>query len=261
MTRDRTAENVEQFYSSLSATGYDALKAGDDRQVWAAQLRPLLHRHAPGAATALDLGCGTGDSAAMLADFGLRVVGCDIATDMLESARRKYPHIHFRQADIRTVPPDLRGFDVVTMCGDIPNHLLSQADLVATLRGAVAALRVGGVLVMDANSDWTFEQLYGATTVLEYESDYFIWSRVGAATSDLSIYRLNLTRFSRQRSGWDRTDHVVEERFYPLADLKDAVRDSGAQVVETLGIRRGQVVDAATPDVVKWILLARRVAG
>ncbi|EBM0725437.1 class I SAM-dependent methyltransferase, partial [Salmonella enterica subsp. enterica serovar Senftenberg] len=146
VTRDRTAENVEQFYSSLSATGYDALKAGDDRQVWAAQLRPLLHRHAPGAATALDLGCGTGDSAAMLADFGLRVVGCDIATDMLESARRKYPHIHFRQADIRTVPPDLRGFDVVTMCGDIPNHLLSQADLVATLRGAVAALRVGGVL-------------------------------------------------------------------------------------------------------------------
>lgn len=257
MTSDPTADNSQAFYDSLSALGYDALKAGDDRRIWAAQLNGLLGQHMPDAITALDLACGTGDSTAMLADLGLRAVGCDLSVEMLARAGIKYPDLVFHQADIRSLPRAWEGFDVVTMCGDIPNHLLSEAELASAVGGAVAVLRPGGLLVLDANTHWTFETLYAGTTVLEYPNDFFVWNRTDLRTTGPGLYGLKLTRFSSRPHGWIRSDHVVAERFYSLATLQTVIEKSGASVVAALGVRMGQLVDVDTPNAIKWILLAR----
>lgn len=47
----------------------------------------------------LDLGCGTGQLTAQIAQSGATVVGIDNSPAMIEEARRSYPQLHFREAD------------------------------------------------------------------------------------------------------------------------------------------------------------------
>jgi len=44
----------------------------------------------------LDLGCGTGDLAYEISNYGASVVGLDYSKEMIEKARLKYPHINFQ---------------------------------------------------------------------------------------------------------------------------------------------------------------------
>ncbi|MEH7414944.1 methyltransferase domain-containing protein [Neobacillus drentensis] len=43
----------------------------------------------------LDLGCGTGDLAKQLSDYGSEITGVDRSEKMIEKAKKKYPTIHF----------------------------------------------------------------------------------------------------------------------------------------------------------------------
>lgn len=43
----------------------------------------------------LDVGCGTGDLAALIAEGGADVTGLDSSTEMVEAARKKYPQLRF----------------------------------------------------------------------------------------------------------------------------------------------------------------------
>ena len=43
----------------------------------------------------LDVGCGTGDLAALIAKQGATIIGIDSSKEMVEAAKQKYPHLHF----------------------------------------------------------------------------------------------------------------------------------------------------------------------
>ncbi len=47
----------------------------------------------------LDLGCGTGQLSAAIAELGAQVIGLDVSTEMLAQARAHYPKIEFVQGD------------------------------------------------------------------------------------------------------------------------------------------------------------------
>ncbi|MBV8255367.1 MAG: methyltransferase domain-containing protein [Chitinophaga sp.] len=49
--------------------------------------------------TILDLGCGTGELTAKLAETGANVTGLDASESMIASARKHFPNIHFEIAD------------------------------------------------------------------------------------------------------------------------------------------------------------------
>jgi ubiquinone/menaquinone biosynthesis C-methylase UbiE len=82
--------NISTFWSSR-APEYDAnaghgLHTAEEHQVWLQTLRDLLP---PAPADVLDLGCGTGFLAFLLAEIGHRVTGYDLADGMLAQARAK----------------------------------------------------------------------------------------------------------------------------------------------------------------------------
>ncbi|PTR21881.1 methyltransferase family protein [Rhodococcus sp. OK519] len=58
-----------------------------------------LVQESPTEGVVLDVGCGTGDVTADLADKGLDVLGIDPSIEMLSIARRKYPHLDFIHGD------------------------------------------------------------------------------------------------------------------------------------------------------------------
>jgi SAM-dependent methyltransferase len=72
-----------------------------------------------GPASVLDAGCGTGRVAIELARRGIEVVGVDVSTSMLETARRRAPDLRFEESDLVTLSLD-RVFDVVVLAGNVP---------------------------------------------------------------------------------------------------------------------------------------------
>ncbi|HEX5054423.1 MAG TPA: class I SAM-dependent methyltransferase [Planctomycetota bacterium] len=61
-------------------------------------------------AAVLDLGCGVGDVASLLAQRGARVVGVDANEELLAAARaRQLERVEFRTADLRALPDGLAG--------------------------------------------------------------------------------------------------------------------------------------------------------
>lgn len=118
-----------------------------------------------GVGSVLDVGCGTGSFACLLARRGVDVTGVDPAAASLEVARRKQyaDQVRWVLGDAATVVgPEV---DLVTMTGNVAQVFLSDEDWATTLRATTAALRPGGRLVFEVRvparegwREWNREQ-------------------------------------------------------------------------------------------------------
>src|SRR6059036_720011 len=108
----------------------------------------FLHRQP---ASLLDLGCGTGNHALILAKRGCRVTGIDSSAGMLRVARAKargQPNLVFVRADMRRF--DLgRTFDAAICMDGAYTHLLTERDLLAHLRTVRRHLNPDGVYAFE----------------------------------------------------------------------------------------------------------------
>lgn len=102
-----------------------------------------------GARSVLDVGCGTGTFACMLASRGIDVVGVDPAAAMLDVARGKpgADRVTWIHGDAATLPA--LNVDLATMTANVGQVFLTDVDFAATLRGIHDALRPGGYLVFE----------------------------------------------------------------------------------------------------------------
>jgi len=131
---------------------YDILHEDVDYAAECALLEKAFSRFLPGPPAALlDLGCGTGSHALILAERGHRVTGIDSSGGMLRVARRKArgrPNPAFVRADMRHF--DLgRTFDAAVCMDGAFTHLLTERDLLEHLRTVRRHLRPDGVYVFE----------------------------------------------------------------------------------------------------------------
>jgi SAM-dependent methyltransferase len=102
-----------------------------------------------GAQSVLDIGCGTGTFACLLARRGFDVTGIDPAAASLDVARRKpgADRVRWLAGDVTTLPP--LQVDLVTMTANVAQVFLTDEDWAAVLAAAWAALCPGGFLVFE----------------------------------------------------------------------------------------------------------------
>jgi SAM-dependent methyltransferase len=116
----------------------------------------VIRRHAPGARTVLDLGCGTGIHACAFAREGYQVTGLDRSVDMLAKARERRKQagangsgpVDFQQGDIRDFKLTHR-FDVVVALFHVISYLPANSDLEAAFARIREHLKPGGLLIFD----------------------------------------------------------------------------------------------------------------
>ncbi|KOT94137.1 methyltransferase type 11 [Streptomyces sp. NRRL F-4711] len=102
-----------------------------------------------GARSVLDIGCGTGVFALLLAGRGLETVGVDPAGACLDVARGKAGagRVRWILGDATSLPA-LR-VDLATMTANVAQEITGRSAWRGTLRGAYEALRPGGHLVFE----------------------------------------------------------------------------------------------------------------
>ncbi|MEV5354403.1 class I SAM-dependent methyltransferase [Streptomyces sp. NPDC052693] len=132
----------------------------------------LRIRQETGARRVLDIGCGTGVFALLLADRGIDVVGVDPAQAAIDVARAEpgSERVRWIRGDATALPP-LR-VDLATMTANVAQEIVDPDTWRQTLQGAREALRPGGHLVFETRDparraweEWTRENSYRVTEI------------------------------------------------------------------------------------------------
>ncbi len=186
--------------------------------------RIWLPRFAPGGHI-LDVCCGTGHLAGLLAARGYRVTGIDISPAMIRHARENVPAADFHTGDIAECPPPGE-FDAAVSTFDSLNHILGAERLQAAFANVGAALKPGAPFAFDVLFESAYQTHWGESFALVRDdhvltitgSGYDFRSRTGQCT---------VTMFRLLEGVWRRSDTVIEERCYLPEEIDEALRRAG----------------------------------
>jgi len=169
---------------------YDPLDPDrSDLGVYAAMVDEL------GARSVLDVGCGTGTFALMLAARGLEVTGVDPAEASLDVARGKAGADAVRWVHGDATSVGAVGVDVATMTGNVAQVFVTDQEWAETLDALHAALNPGGHLVFETRvpereawREWTRERTHDVTDVDEV-GPVETWTEVTDVAGELVTFR------------------------------------------------------------------------
>ncbi len=138
------------------AASYDLLYADKDYAAETAFVLDRLRAEVPDLHSVLELGCGTGAHAALMAERGIAVRGIDLSATMLkraEARRAAMPasvaaRLSFGPGDVRTFRHDQQ-FDAIVSLFHVMSYQTTDDDLQSALRTAWHHLRPGGVFLFD----------------------------------------------------------------------------------------------------------------
>lgn len=176
--------------------------------------------HLPGAATVLELGCGTGALLAGLAT-NYAVTGVDRSPEMLSVAARAVPGAPLLQADITAVTVPSR-FDVVICMFDTLNHVVTVDGWLAVFQRAHEHLADGGLFIFDVNTTGRLRRLFDAPPYLDEFDGTVVVMTVKPGRDGLALWETRI--FDRQA---DDVYKLYHERIYelglPLAQIRAAL--------------------------------------
>jgi SAM-dependent methyltransferase len=216
----------ERFYSADLAHVHDAA-FGEIARAGAAELIERLRRAGHHEGLVVDLGCGSGITAAALTQAGYDVLGVDVSPDLLALARRRAPDATFVEGSAFAVelPPavavaalgEVLGYDAT---GDVPGLLARARD----------ALQDGGLLLFDlaepgredAEPRRTWHAGRGWVLCLE-------------AAEHAGTLRRSITVFREDGTHYRRTDELHTLRLRDRAEILAALDAAGFAPPEILG--------------------------
>jgi SAM-dependent methyltransferase len=200
---------------------------------WAATFHraafPILERiwlpRVPAGAHILDVCCGNGHLAGLLAERGYRVTGVDQSAAMIDFARARVPAAEFHAADAAEFRPRGR-FDAAVSTFDSLNHILEPAVLAETFRRVAAVLEPGGTFAFDVLLEAAYHTGWAENGSIVAEDHALIMSGDGF-DDRMRLAHCRLTMFRLIDGAWRRSDSEVRERCYSIAEIDAALADAG----------------------------------
>ena len=226
-------------YDAL-ADSYDTLMADGSYRKRADFLEKQFRKSRIPVRTVLDLACGTGTIACLLAERGYQVTATDGSEEMLMEAREKTDG-----TDILYLCQDMRAFElygtvraVVSTC-DTMNYLLTRSDFIQTVRLVNNYLDPGGLFIFDLNTLYKFREVMGNTTIAESGEDAsFIWDNFFDEETGRNEY--DLTLFIRREDGlFERQIEVHEEQGYTTEEVMGFLAAGGMEFVRVFDADTG----------------------
>ncbi len=190
---------------------------------------PILERiwlpHLPARASILDVCCGTGYLAGLLAERRFRVTGLDVSPAMIGYAKQNVPAAEFLVGDAAAsrIPGP---FDGAVSTFDSLNHILEYRDLKSAFRNIAGSLAPGGLFAFDMLLEEAYQTSWGEAFALVRE-DHVLTITGSAFDFRSRMARCTVTMFRLLDESWRRSDVVVYERCYSPGEIERALREAG----------------------------------
>jgi SAM-dependent methyltransferase len=200
-----------------------------------------------GAPHVLDVGCGTGELACLLARRGVEVTGVDPAAASLEVARGKKfaDRVHWIHGDATTLPP--LQVKLALMTGNAAQVFLTDEDWAATLHGVHTALEPAGRFVFETRDparrqweEWTRERTHQVrrvasgetveawTDLISVELPFVTFRGTYVFSSDGAVLTSDSTLRFRER---DEVEQSLAAAGYAVDDVREAPDRPGKEWV------------------------------
>jgi len=227
-----------EAYHNL-AFSYDRLTNDVDYQATVDFYFQILQREGVAPRTAVDLACGTGSVALILAQKGLEVIGVDMSEEMLCVATQKAqetgnPPMFVCQPLQQLRLP--RGVDLAVCALDSLDYITDPKDCQEAIRRIYRVLNPGGCFIFDVNTPEKLRAMDGQVFLDEDEDVYCVWR--GEFDEDTNICSYAMDLFQRQGNAWQRSFEEHCEYAYSQEQLTGYLRDAGFTNIEVFADRQ-----------------------
>lgn len=220
------------------AVSYDRLTNDVDYAATVGFYWQILEREGLRPRTAVDLACGTGSVAVLLAQKGLRVVGVDLSEEMLCIASQKAqklpaPPVFICQPLERLWLP--RGVDLAVCALDSLDYITEPENCREAIRRIYKALNPGGIFIFDVNTPEKLQAMDGQVFLDEDEDVYCVWRGEFDARTNICSYGMDL--FQREGTVWRRSFEEHREYAYSQEQLVGYLKEAGFTHIAVYGDR------------------------
>ena len=242
-------------YGALAAS-YDRLTNDVDYNATVKFYWEILAREGVTPRTAVDLACGTGSVAILLAEKGLQVTAVDMSTEMLCVAAQKAEKLKNRPLFVCQKLQNLylpRGVDLAVCALDSLNYVTDPADCTAAIARVYKALNPGGCFIFDVNTPEKLRAMDDQVFLDEDDDVYCVWRGEFDQESNICSYAMDL--FQRQGNVWHRSFEEHREYAYTQQQLTDYLKAAGFCSIEVFADR---CLCAPGPDEQRIYIKARK---
>lgn len=188
----------------------------------------------PGESELLDLACGHGRHALILAERHYKVTGIDLSERFIKIARaeakRKNLDAHFEVGDMRKIHFKNKFDGIYSFFSSF--GYFSHRENIKVLEGVARSLRKGGKFLLDTvNRDWLLHTIEAQPRRWEEISPHFIYLEdvsFNARTSRIHTRRIVLDGVERREINFDL-------RLYSLSELEELIETAGMRIDSAFG--------------------------
>lgn len=210
------------------AVSYDRLTNDVDYRRTVDFYKAILDREGCHPRTAVDLACGTGSVAALLAQEGLRVIGVDLSPEMLCVASQKAQELENRPMFICQDLSRLRlprGVDLAVCALDSLDYILDPDACAEAIRRVYKVLNPGGIFIFDVNTPEKLHAMDGQVFLDEDDDVYCVWRGSFDEKENICSYGMDL--FQRTGDTWCRSFEEHREYAYSEEQLRGFLKAAG----------------------------------
>ena len=225
-------------YHALAAS-YDRLTNDVDYRATVDFYLEILKREGLNPRTAVDLACGTGSVAAILAEMGLEVIAVDLSEEMLTVAQQKAQDMANPPRFICQPLQELRlprAVDLAVCALDSLDYITDPADCAEAIRRTYKALNPGGIFIFDVNTPEKLRAMDGQVFLDEDDDVYCVWRGEFDEETNICSYWMDL--FQRSGNVWQRSCEEHCEYAYSEQQLRGYLKAAGFTHVEVYADRK-----------------------
>ena len=224
-------------YNALAAS-YDGLMVDGSYRKRADWLEKLFQKSRIPVETVLDLACGTGTIACLLAERGYQVIATDGSEEMLTQAATKAAVLEERAPlFLLQSMPRLRlsePVDTVVSTLDSLNYLTREKDIRETFVRVYRWLKPGGQFIFDVNSLYKLRRMDAQMYMDETEDSFCVWRTFFSEKTRVCTYQVDLFRRNEDDT-WERDFEEHRERAWTVEELCLFLTDAGFEKISVTG--------------------------
>ena len=225
-------------YHELAAS-YDRLTNDVDYQAVVDFYEQILTKENVSPRTAVDLACGTGSVALLLAEKGMQVTAVDMSEEMLCVASQKAQEQDLPVTFVCQPLQELRlprGVDLAVCALDSLDYITDPADCQEAIRRIFHVLNPGGCFIFDVNTPEKLQAMDGQVFLDEDENVYCVWRGEFDRETNICSYGMDL--FQRRGEIWQRSFEEHREYAYSQEQLVGYLKAAGFTSIRVYADRK-----------------------